>query len=215
MMPMLSRRDLFYFTTGAGLCRRLAFAGDDPIAALPPDVLKNSVQNGVIMIHHPAPANLSSETSLVQPSEPGERLIIDGQAFAPDGRTPVPGLTVYAYNTDSQGYYGANHAFYPTRLYGWVKTDSAGRFRMHTIHPGHYPNMQVPSHVHFAAWGAGYPPQGEIELRFAGDRYLTPKDLAEDARRGDFHEIRELKHTAGGTLSCDFQFRVQNESSFH
>ena len=213
---MLSRRELFCTVAGAGLCTRIALSGDDdPFDALPASVWKDPVTNGLVMIRHPAPAGITSETSLIKPGERGERLTIDGRAFAPDGRTPVPGLTVYAYNTDADGYYGERKAFYPPRIYGWVKTDGAGRFRMHTIRPGHYPKMQVPAHVHFAAWGAGYPPQGNTGLQLAGDEYLTPQMMAEDARLGTFHEIRELKREADGSWWCDFQFRVQKETTFH
>lgn len=53
----------------------------------------------------PAPPNTTSETTLISPDEPGERLVIEGTVFDPDGVTPAPGVTVYAYNTDAKGYY--------------------------------------------------------------------------------------------------------------
>jgi protocatechuate 3,4-dioxygenase beta subunit len=91
---------------------------------------------------------------------------------------------VYAYNTDAQGYYGENQKEYPPRIYGWMKTDTAGRFESHTIHPGNYPGMQVPAHIHFELWGAGYPLQWTAELKFHCDRYITSTMLADDERKG-------------------------------
>ncbi len=123
---------------------------EEPFDSLPPAVPRNARRNGLVMIHHPAPASLASRARIVSTAEPGEPLEVAGQVFAPNGSTPVPGLTVYAYNTDAQGYYGENRTAYPPRLYGWMKTDAAGRFELPTIHPRPYPGMQVPPHVHFS-----------------------------------------------------------------
>ena len=114
---------------------------------------------------------------------------MEGRVFAPDGRTAAPGVTVYAYNTDREGYYGANRREYPPRICGWMQTDAGGRYDLRTIHPGCYPGMRVPAHIHFELWGAGYPPQWTEELKFAGERYLTPDAVAQDARLGEFRAI--------------------------
>src|SRR5215469_18459308 len=68
----------------------------------------------------PAPAGTTSEATLIPANESGERLTIEGTVFAPDGHTPVPGVTVYAYNTDAQGYYREDKHVWPPRLHGWV-----------------------------------------------------------------------------------------------
>lgn len=145
---------------------------EQPFDSLPPSLWKNQRQNGLIMIRRPAPARLESKLKIVSSAEPGEPLVVEGQVFAPDGVTPVEGITVYAYNTDAQGYYGENRMAYPPRLYGWMKTDAAGKFELSTIRPGPYPNMSIPAHIHFTLWGAGYPLQWVEELRFKGDPYL-------------------------------------------
>jgi hypothetical protein len=132
----------------------------DAFDSLPQSVWKNARQNGLVMIHRPAPDGLASRTQIVSPQESGSRLTVEGLVFAPAGSTPVDGVTVYAYNTDADGYYGENHAEYPPRLYGWMKTDVSGRFILDTILPGHYPDMSVPAHVHFSLWAVGYPPMG-------------------------------------------------------
>ena len=190
-------------------------ASDDPFDALPAGVWRNSRRNGLVMIRHPAPASTTSRTRIVQLGEPGEPLAVAGQVFAPDGKTPVSGVTVYAYNTDAQGYYGANHSEYPPRIYGWMKTGDEGRFELLTIHPGRYPGMRVPAHVHFSLWGAGYPPQWVDELRFEGDSYLTPEMIAEDRTRGEFGTSQPLKRGADGVLRCAFRIRLQRGSNFN
>src|ERR1039458_8660758 len=70
--------------------------------------------------------------------------------------------------------YGENRTEYPPRIYGWMKTNAAGGFELRTIHPGCYPGMRVPAHVHFVLWGGGYPLQWTEELKFEGGRYITP-----------------------------------------
>jgi protocatechuate 3,4-dioxygenase, beta subunit len=187
---------------------------DDPFDALPPGVWRNSRRNGLVMIRHPAPAGITSRARIAQPGEDGEPLVVHGQVFAPDAKTPAPGVTVYAYNTDAQGYYGENHTSYPPRLYGWMKTDDQGRFELLTIKPGRYPGMRVPAHIHFAFWGGGYPPQWVDELRFEGDSYLTPAMIAEDQARGEFATIQRLTRNSEGVLHCSFHIRLQRQSNF-
>lgn len=219
--PATSRRGFLRNATRAGMVigslAHDASASDDrdPFDALPKSAWERARNNGLIMIHRPAPANLSSRTSIVRHDEPGQPLMIEGQVFAPDGTKPVEGATVYAYNTDAQGYYGVDHKEYPPRLYGWMKTDAEGRFDLRTILPGHYPGMHVPAHVHFTVWGAGYPPQWVEELRFEGDQYITPEMLAKAKGSGEFSSIRPLTRTEDKVLHCRFKIRLQNNTNFH
>lgn len=120
---------------GFGLGRRVVSA-DGPFDLLPPSAWSNKRKNGLVMIWPNPPAQLDSSTQITADTEPGERLIVSGQVFAPNSKTPAAGVTLYAYNTDAEGYYGVAHAEYPPRLYGWMKTDSAGRFELRTIRPG-------------------------------------------------------------------------------
>ena len=123
-------------------------------------------------------------------------------------------MTVYAYNTDAEGYYGVNRAEYPPRIYGWMKTDAAGRFELRTIYPGRYPNMRTPAHIHFEMWGGGYPIQWGESVQFLGDSYLTPQMLADDARLGDFRTVHEVRRNDAAILLCEHRIRLQNETTF-
>jgi protocatechuate 3,4-dioxygenase, beta subunit len=187
---------------------------EQPFDALPPSLWKNQRQNGLIMIRRPAPARLESKLKIVSSLEPGEPLVVEGQVFAPDGVTPVEGITMYAYNTDAHGYYGENRMEYPPRLYGWMRTDADGKFELSTIRPGPYPNMNIPAHVHFTVWGAGYPLQWVEELRFTGDPCLTASMIDEDSRLGEFRTIRELKRSGNGTLRCGLSVKLLRETNF-
>jgi hypothetical protein len=196
-----SSRRQFVLGWGAACFAGRPAAAEEPFDFLPPGVWQRARMNGLIMIHRPAPARLSGRTQLVGDREPGEPLIVTGQVFAPDGRTPAPGVTVYAYNTNAEGYYGENRAEYPPRLFGWMQSGPTGNFEFRTIRPGRYPGMHVPAHVHFAFWGGGYPLQGGAELRFTGDSYLSPSDMAEDRLRGELREIRPVTRRSDG---CSF-----------
>src|SRR5580658_5943982 len=104
---MLHRRDFFLQAAGLAAAARLLPAQDDPFDSLPAAVWRNARSNGLVMIHQVtihdlAPALLSSRTQIARDDEPGDRLVVEGQVFAPDGHTPAPGVTVYAYNTDRQ-----------------------------------------------------------------------------------------------------------------
>jgi protocatechuate 3,4-dioxygenase beta subunit len=209
-----SRRALMKSALIAFSLTRRGFSADGPFDSLPPGAWKNARRNGLVMIRPNPPVNLSQTTQIATDAEPGERLIVTGQVFTPEGRTPAVGVTVYAYNTDVEGYYGTAHSEYPPRLYGWMKTDAAGRFELRTIRPGSYPGRRVPAHIHFSAWGGGYPPQWFDDLRFAGDRYITPEMLAQDDELGDFRSIQPLVRGQDGVLRCGFKIRLKNECNF-
>jgi protocatechuate 3,4-dioxygenase beta subunit len=212
--PDTSRRALLKSALIAFSLTRPGSSAGGPFDGLPPGAWENARRNGLVMIRPNPPVNLSRSMQIAADAEPGERLIVAGQAFTPDGRTPASGVTVYAYNTDAEGYYGSAHAEYPPRLYGWMKTDAAGRFELRTIRPGSYPGMRVPAHIHFSAWGGEYPLQWFDELRFTGDRYITPEILAQDAELADFHAIQSLVRGRDGVLRCGIKIRLKNECNF-
>lgn len=161
-----------------------------------------------------APANLSPQAEIAGRDEPGERLVITGHVFAPDGQTPVAGIIVYGYHTDATGHYTRTGSIRPPRLQGWAKTDAEGAFEFHTIRPAAYPGRNIPAHVHFILWGAGYPRQWVDELRFEGDAFVTSAMELEGAQAGKFSTVRPLQRGADGALHCTVNFRVQHVSNF-
>ena len=149
------------------------------------------------------PANVASVGTIAGPSEPGTRLVISGQIFAPDGITPVPGVIVYAYQTDNSGEYH-NDASRVARLHGWARTDANGRFELHTIRPAPYPGRGIAAHVHFHAWGGGYPLQWLDELRFADDPLVSARD----------GNVAAVTRGAGGAQHVTVSFRLLTETNY-
>jgi protocatechuate 3,4-dioxygenase beta subunit len=79
---------------------------------------------------------------------PGPSLRIDGRVVDATGR-PVPGILIYAHQTDADGRYPDRGDGHPHgRLRAWVRSDAQGRYRFDTIRPGAYPGRTDPAHVH-------------------------------------------------------------------
>jgi protocatechuate 3,4-dioxygenase beta subunit len=160
-----------------------------------------------------APATVSASADIASVSEPGRRLEIDGQVFAPNGITPAPGVIIYAYQTDDTGEYH-NDEKGVARLHAWARTDENGHFRFHTIVPGPYPKLSIARHVHFHAYGGGYPLQWTEELKFAGDPFLKPQEIEESAKREQFANIRPLIGGPDGALHCQIRFRLSSATNY-
>ena len=101
--------------------------------------------------------------SITTDTIPGRKIKVIG--FVKNSENdPVAGALVYLYHTDSRGWYAADaphvlqyegdvrHA----RLFGYVKTDKAGKFEFHTIKPAGYPQSDLPAHIHVHVTANGY-----------------------------------------------------------
>jgi len=93
--------------------------------------------------------------TIAEKNEPGDKLIITGTLFHSDGVTPYPDVILYAYHTDNTGHYtkkGNEKGFqkWHGHLHGWCKSDSKGRYEIHTIRPARYPDNSMPAHIHVA-----------------------------------------------------------------
>lgn len=85
--------------------------------------------------------------------EPGQKLILSGTIFQPDGKTPAVGVVLYYWQASHKGVYepsksqkkeSSKHG----KLRGWIKTDSLGGYQLRTIRPGSYPGSAIPAHIH-------------------------------------------------------------------
>lgn len=127
--------------------------------------------------------------------EPGERLqvrcLVRDQAAQ-----PVRNATVYLYHTSAKGWYSDRAPHYSgnagdtkhARLFGYVKTDDAGAFELHTIRPAGYPRSDLPQHIHIEVKP---PPDLHLqtvvsEILFEDDPRLAPPAARERARREGF-----------------------------
>jgi protocatechuate 3,4-dioxygenase beta subunit len=62
------------------------------------------------------------------------------------------------------------------RLFGYLKTDSDGKFEFETIQPRGYPNSDLPAHIHITVWKNASLLNGVSgELLFDDDPRLTPE----------------------------------------
>jgi len=154
-------------------------------------------------------ARAGREAVLAPAGEPGTRLRVEGLVFAPDGKTPVEGVVVYAYQTDLTGRYAARPSD-PPRLRGHMRTDRDGRFSYDTIRPASYPGGRNPQHIHHQAWGAGYPPQWAGDLLFDDDPLVPDAERRRSEALGPFAFVRPVvSHPAHGAL-VKIQLRLKS-----
>jgi protocatechuate 3,4-dioxygenase beta subunit len=122
---------------------------------------------------HEAPAASPSSGRVTPPGEPGEPLHVSGVVVGADG-TPIGGASLYVYQTDHEGYYGAKPVSdnRNPRLKLFLRSDARGLWSFDTIKPGSYPNSRVPSHIHFEVSAASLAPK-IFEIVFEGDPFVT------------------------------------------
>ena len=109
--------------------------------------------DGCELIYDGMPQQLSWQTAIASPSEPGERMEISGTIYQVDGKTPASNVILYVYHTDAKGLYSpAPDATGPARrhghLRGWMKTNERGEYKFTSIRPAQYPSRQIPAHIH-------------------------------------------------------------------
>lgn len=151
-----------------------------------------------------APAGLTATLILPTRGEAGERLIVEGTVYRPDGNTPAAGVLLYAYQTNAGGVYakrgnetgnGRRHGY----LRGWLRTGADGKYRIETIKPGSYPTRSEPAHIHMTLQPPGEPERYIDDVVFEGDPLLTPEHQTRLRQRGGSGIVR-LERNADGTL---------------
>jgi protocatechuate 3,4-dioxygenase beta subunit len=120
-----------------------------------------------------APAGAPSSGRVAPQGEPGQPLSVSGVVVGPDG-APIAGASLYIYQTDREGYYGARPANdnRNPRLKLYLRSDARGAWSFETIKPGSYPDSRVPAHIHFEVTAAGRAPK-VFEIVFEGDPFVT------------------------------------------
>lgn len=151
-----------------------------------------------------APKDAPSEVTVAGEDEPGQRLVVDGTILGPGGE-PLPGASVFVYQTGEDGIYGPEGNRNP-RLRGYLRTDDDGGFRIRTIKPGSYPGSSIAAHIHIHV----APPDGEPEqvgeIVFEGDPHLRDR-----MRRNPFFTVVELENDGDGGLRAEYQMRLKEE----
>jgi protocatechuate 3,4-dioxygenase beta subunit len=120
-----------------------------------------------------APAGAPSSGRLAPANEPGEPLTVTGVVTGSDG-APVPGVSLYIYQTDREGYYGVKPASDSNdpRLKLFLRSDAKGAWSFTTVKPGSYPGSRNPAHIHFEVAAPGRAAKF-FEIVFEGDPFIT------------------------------------------
>ena len=158
------------------------------------------------------PTPLAAASRIAPAGEPGQPLVLRGRLLEADGRTPVSGAVIFAYQTDREGHYDRAGSD-GWRLKGWARTDSDGRFEFTTIRPGPYPGRQIAAHVHLGVDG---PPGQRRTLRdvlFQGDTRLSREQLERSRRDGAFGNVRPAR-VVDGVQVVDILLRLPGDFAF-
>jgi len=132
-----------------------------------------------------APANVSSKTVLSNDTDKGEKMLIAGTVFAPDGKTPAPHTLLYLYHTDIEGYYGRRADEHKHGRYrGWLLTDERGRFEFLTIKPAPYPENRFAAHIHMTVTTETMREDWIDSILFEGDPLISARERREAGEKG-------------------------------
>jgi protocatechuate 3,4-dioxygenase beta subunit len=150
-----------------------------------------------------------SKIMIAGKQEPGERLIVAGRVFGPDGVTPLAAASVYVYHTDVKGYYspGVNDNRNP-RLRGYMRTDAQGGYEFSTIKPGSYPNSRIPAHIHYVVTAAGYN-ERVFEIVFEGDPFVDDRVRRDAANEWSGFSLRRLEKDEQGVSRCTQDIKLR------
>jgi len=145
-----------------------------------------------------APENVSWKTVIPPKEELGEKLIISGIIYFPDGKTPAKDIVVYVHHTNNEGIYPkkgneTGNGKYHGYLRGWMKTNSNGKYEFETIKPlPYHSHGGEPAHIHYNIRGVDYPEYWITALWFADDRRVTDEYLKSVKRSGGFSNVISL-----------------------
>src|SRR5262245_59482143 len=160
---------------------------------------------------------LSWKTTLVSDKEAGEPLIVSGTVFALDGKTPLPGATLWVYQTDATGNYShrsGNGDKRYTRIHGQMLTNAAGKYEFRTIKPVSYPGRKVPAHIHAYLSAPGFPEYWIDEYLFEGDPLITDAERSKLQGAGTpFYSILKLTRGSDGILRGTRDIRIERCSN--
>ncbi|HUF03424.1 MAG TPA: hypothetical protein VMM38_04540 [Aridibacter sp.] len=152
------------------------------------------------------PDDVRWKTRLHRDDDPGERMLIEGIVFKPDGKTPAPDILIYFYHTDIEGVYGRAGEHRHGSYRGWVLTDKDGKYSFYTIKPEPYPSRSTAAHVHMTLTGLDRKEDWADSIFFRGDPYLGRSDGKSE--KGGFENVIDLKKDSEGILRGTRKLRL-------
>jgi protocatechuate 3,4-dioxygenase, beta subunit len=145
------------------------------------------------------PATVTSRTKLASDSDTGDRILISGTVYGPDGKQPAAGTLIYLYHTDVHGIYGRSGEHRHGRYRGWILTDQRGRYEFETIMPASYPNSTISKHVHMTVTTRDRKEDWIDSILFDGDKFLRPEERK--IQRGGYDPVLKLTKNSAGILT--------------
>ena len=145
-----------------------------------------------------APSSVTWRTSLSSESDKGEKILISGTIYKPDGKAVAPNTLIYLYHTDVYGIYGRNGEHRHGRYRGWMLTDSRGRYEFESILPASYPNSTIAKHIHMTLTTEDKREDWVDSILFDGDKFLTTRDRT--ITRGGFDPVLKMVKGSDGVL---------------
>src|SRR5262245_41254462 len=107
--------------------------------------------------------SVPSTVKIVSEQEPGEPLIVSGTIYSPDGKQPLPGITLYVYQTDATGRYSTSGAdIRAPQFHGLIRPVGRGRSEFRTIKLPWYPPRRIPATIHDYVSGRAIPSIGSM-----------------------------------------------------
>lgn len=136
------------------------------------------------------PENIASIDTSPGWDQIGQKLLIKGIIYKPDGKTPAPDVILYYYHTDVKGLYAdsggldrrvVRHGY----IRSWVKSDKDGRYEIYTVRPAPYPGETALAHIHPAIKEPDIDKEYYIdEFVFDDDKLLTKSARNQMQNRG-------------------------------
>lgn len=145
--------------------------------------------DGCDIMYVDMPANIFPVDTSVAWNEKGQKLLVHGAVYKPDGKTPAPNVILYYWHTDNNGYYSPapNQDEKSKRhghIRGWVKTDNEGHYAIYTIRPAPYPGRGIPAHIHMIVKEPALNEYWIDEFLFDDDPLLTSTERKKQENRG-------------------------------
>jgi protocatechuate 3,4-dioxygenase beta subunit len=131
-------------------------------------------------------------------SDKGEKILIRGTIYKPDGKTVAPNTLIYLYHTDVYGIYGREGEPRHGRYRGWMLTDAQGRYEFESILPASYPNSTIAKHIHMTLTTEDKREESVDSILFDGDKFLTTRDRT--IGRGGFDPVLKMVKGSDGVL---------------
>jgi protocatechuate 3,4-dioxygenase, beta subunit len=188
----LNRRSFIHYASAAFVLPVVSVGALEMIGCASPDSFHLETGSGIG----------AWRITIASDKEPGEPLIVSGTIYAPDGRTPMKGISLSVYQTDATGRYsaGGNGDNRNTRLHGQMWTNAEGHYEFRTIKPAAYPGRTDAAHIHAYVSGPDYPEYWIDEYLFEDDPLVTEDVRRKASGKGAFSPVLKLTRDSDGVL---------------